>query len=69
MSPITHVDLVEADVELFGDDLRHRDVEPLAHVHLAEEGLHAAVGQHGDPGIELGRHERRLASRLRQRPA
>src|SRR2546421_653353 len=32
-----HFDLVEADIELFGDDLRHGDIEALAHVHLAEE--------------------------------
>src|SRR5438067_1369688 len=59
------IDLVEADVQLFGDDLRHRDVEPLPHVHLAEERLNAAVWQHGDPRVELTRHERRLARGLR----
>ncbi len=48
------IDLGDIHVELVGDDLRDRDVERLAHVHLAEEGGDAAVGQDGDPGIELG---------------
>ena len=56
-----HVHLVAGDIELVGHDLRDRDLEALPHVHLAEEGLHAAVGQHRHPGIELGRHQRRLA--------
>jgi hypothetical protein len=49
-----HLDLVESDIELLGHDLRDRDVEPLAHVHLAEEGVHPTVGQHRDPRVELG---------------
>ncbi len=43
------VDLGDVDVELVGDDLRDRDVERLAHVHFAEEGGDAAVGQDRDP--------------------
>jgi hypothetical protein len=44
-----HFDLVGTDVELVGDDLGHRDIEALPHVHLAEERLHVAVGEYGDP--------------------
>src|SRR5262249_16242769 len=36
------------------------DIDALPHVHLAEEGSHAAVGQHRDPRIELVGSERRL---------
>ena len=63
MSPITTVDAVEADVELLGDDLRDRDVDALAHVHLAEEGGDAAVGQDRDPGIELVGQQRAACRR------
>ena len=48
-----HRDATHLDIELFGHDLRNGHLEAVAHVHLAEEGLHAAVGQDGDPGIEL----------------
>ncbi len=54
------VDLVDVHIELVGHDLRDRDIERLAHVHLAEEGGDAAVGQNRDPGIELGGNKRRL---------
>ena len=53
---------VKIDVELFGDHLRDRDVDALAHVHLAEISGHAAVGNDGDPRVELVRPERRFAA-------
>jgi len=45
-----------------------RYVQPLPHVHLAEEGLHVAIRQHRDPRIELARQSGRLAG-LRQTSA
>jgi len=62
-----YLDLVGAEVHLFRDDLRHGDIEALPHVHLAEEGLHGAVRQHGYPRIKLAGHQRGLAGRLRER--
>ena len=56
VSPMTTFTRSNGDVELFGHDLGDRDVDALAHVHLAEEGGDAAVGQHGDPGVELVGH-------------
>ena len=55
VSPMTTLTLLERDVELFGDDLGDGDVHALAHLRLAEERGDAAVGQHGDPRIELVR--------------
>src|SRR5262249_46137197 len=55
-----HGHALERDVELVGDDLADRDVDALAHVHLAEEGGDPTVGTDRDPGVELIRRERRF---------
>ncbi len=47
-------------VELLGDDLGDRDIDPLAHVHLAEIGDDSAVGLDRQPAVELVGGKRRL---------
>ncbi len=65
---VAHVDLdgLERHVELLGHHLADSDEQAVAHVHLAEEGRHGAVGVDGDVGRELLRRQRRLAA-LRER--
>ena len=58
-----HGDVSDRHVELFGDDHGHGEVGALAAVDLAEEHRHRAVGRDGDPGIQFGRNQRRLAVR------
>ena len=50
----------ERHVELLGDDLGDRDIDPLAHIHLAEIGDDIAVGFDREPAVELIGGERRL---------
>ena len=57
-----HGDGLERHVELFRHHLGDGDIEALAHVHLAEEGGHRAVGIDRDVGGELIGHERRLGA-------
>ena len=57
-----HLHPLERHVELFGHHLADRDVESLAHVHLAEEGGDRAVAVDGDVGGELVRHQRRAGA-------
>jgi hypothetical protein len=57
-----HLHAGEGHVQLLGHDLGDGDVDTLAHVHLAEERGDSAVGQHGDPRIELVGCEGRLAA-------
>ena len=60
---VAHHDLdpIEGDVELVRDDLRDRDVDALAHVHLPEVRGDAAVAHHRDPRVQLVRREGGLA--------
>ena len=53
-------DALERHVELLGDDLGDRDIDPLAHVHLAEIGDDIAVRLDREPAVELVGGERRL---------
>ena len=46
-------DLVDADAELLGRDLRNGDPQPLAEIDLAAEYGHRAVGVDGEEGIDL----------------
>jgi len=62
VSPMTTSTLSTFTFQLVGHDLRNRDVERLAHVHLAEESGDAPVGQNRDPGIEAPRDQRRFAT-------
>src|SRR5262249_17530268 len=55
-----NIDPLERQFELFGDDLGDRDIDPLAHVHLAEIGDDVAVRLDGKPAAELIGRERRL---------
>ena len=57
-----HGDGLERHVELFRHDLADRDVETLAHVHLAEERGYRAVAADRDVGRKLFGHERRFGS-------
>ena len=61
---VAHVDFdgLERHVEFFRHHLRDGDVEPVAHVHLAEEGRDAAVGVDRDVGRQLIRRQRWLCS-------
>ena len=65
---VAHVDLdgLERHVELLRHDLADGDEQPVAHVHLAEEGRDGAVGVDGDVGGELVGRQRRLRA-LRER--
>ena len=67
---VAHVDgdVLERDVELLADHLRDGGMQAVAHVHLAEEGRHAAVGADRDIAVELLGMQRRLGA-LRQRLA
>ena len=62
------VDLVEAEIEFFGHDLRDRDFQPLPEVDLAEIRRRAAVGMDRNPGIQLLGRESRFAGGDRLRP-
>ncbi len=53
-------DPLERHVELLGDDLGDRDIDPLAHVHLAEIGDDITVRLDREPAVELVGSERRL---------
>ena len=53
-------DPCQRHVELLGDDLGDRDIDPLAHIHLAEIGDDTAVGLDREPAVELVGGERRL---------
>ncbi len=53
-------DPLERHVELLGDDLGDRDIDTLAHIHLAEIGDDIAVGLDGEPAVELVGCQRRL---------
>ena len=57
-----HLDVSERNVELFRHDLADGDVQPVAHVHLAEIGRHAAVGIDRDVGRQLIGRQRRLGA-------
>ena len=59
-------DLVEADAELLGGDLRNSDPQPLAEIDLAAEDRHRAVAVDGEERIDLLRveHPRRAAGDL-----
>ena len=59
-------DPFDRHIELLGDDLGDRDIDALAHVHLAEIGDDTAVGIDGELAVELVGRERRLD---RARPA
>src|SRR5258708_4899851 len=56
-----HRDAAVRNVELVGDDLADRDIDALAHVHLAEERRDMALAVDGDPRIELARMQWRPA--------
>ena len=56
------VDGLERNVEFFGHHLADSDMQAMAHVHLAEEGRHAAVSIDGDVGGKLIGSERRLCA-------
>ncbi len=61
---VAHDDLdgLERHVEFLGHDLADGDVQAVAHVHLAEIGMHAAVGIDRDVGRQLIGGKRRLRS-------
>ena len=52
-----HVDLVERQIQFFGDDLGDGNVHALPHVHLAEESRHPAALVDLEISIELPRRE------------
>ena len=56
------LDALERNVELFRHDLADGDMQPVAHVHLAEIGRHAAVGVDRDVGRQLIGRQRRLGA-------
>ena len=53
-------DPCQRHIELLGDDLGDRDIDTLAHIHLAEIGDDIAVRLDREPAVELIRGERRL---------
>ncbi len=62
VSPMMTLTRSNGDVEFLGHHLADGDVQPMAHVHLAEKGRHAAVGVHRDVGRKLIGRERRLGA-------